>query len=281
MRLLMESLGPLVMKARTRTKDSRGGPSFAQERHRARLPGRRKARFVRAGSTCSRLAPPATRCYVSPVSRVFGRGRVLAFLVLAGWSGVATAQMPVCPQPDPVAPVWSVCSPTGRYLAISFLSNLTIDQLLRADGKPIERRPRDVFESVVDGDTLAAQSVLVDWLGGLGSLKFSRMDTATGTLAMDTPQERRNFSSTLPVGGLGYDVTIDVPERIEGGYWRTPGVLQMAFWKDRRAKVGVKTPFAGTFEGEIDCAVVSADGIRLMTAGEGTPDVLVGFGPCP
>ena len=189
--------------------------------------------------------------------------------------------MPVCPQPDTAAPVWTACSPTGRFLVLSFLSNLTIDQLLRSDGKPIERRPREVFESVVDGDTLAAQAALGEWLGGVGPLLLSRFDTATGTLKMETPEDRRHYSSSMRVGGLDYDVTIDVPERVEGGYWRTPGVLQMAFWKDHRVRVAVKTPAAGAIEGEIDCVVASADGIRLVTAGEGTPDVLVGFGPCP
>lgn len=206
---------------------------------------------------------------------------MLVCLVLAGWSGAASAQMPVCPQPDPAAPVWSACSPTGRFLAISFLSNLTIDQLLRYDGRPIERRPRDLFESVVDGDTLASHAALADWLGELGALRLTRLDTATGTLDMETAEDHRVFSSTLTVGGLGYEARFEMPAKVEGGYWRTPGVLQMVFWKDRRAKFRVETPAAGTVEGEIECAVVSADGIRLVTAGEGTPDVLVGFGPCP
>lgn len=205
----------------------------------------------------------------------------IAALALVGTSGVAVAQMPVCPDPDPKAPVWSICAPAGRYVTIAFLSNLAIDQLLRGDSGALEREPRKVFESVVDGDTFEQQETLANWLGTLKPLRLTRLDTATGTFVLDTEEDRRKFASPLEVAGLPHDVSVGLPARLEGGYWRTPGVLQMAFWKEHRARVSVKSPAAGTFEAEIECAVVSADGVRLVTAGEETADVLLGFGPCP
>ena len=111
-------------------------------------------------------------------------------------------------------------------------------------------------------------------------MKLTRLDTATGTLRMDVGDEERSFRSTIVVGNATTDVSLSLPERIEGGYWRTPGVLQMAFWKDRQVHIHVDVPGGDPFDADIECAAISGDGVRLVTSGDDIADVLVRFDSC-
>ncbi|MFN2375934.1 MAG: hypothetical protein ABR538_05310 [Candidatus Binatia bacterium] len=200
-----------------------------------------------------------------------------AVLLLAD---VASAQLPVCPQPEPGRPVYSMCAPGGRFVVVPLLTNLAVDQLFRVGTGPIRREPQAVFTAAVSEETRERNSPLVDYLGRLGALELTPIDTAGGTLRMDVAEDDRSFTTGLETGGGQVRLELELPERIEGGYWRTPGVLQMAFWKGARAKF--RTTASGTeVAAEIECVVVSTDGIRLVTTGVEAPDILVGYDPCP
>jgi len=206
---------------------------------------------------------------------------VAALCAIVGWTGTAAAQLPVCPQPEPDAPYYTACLASGRFLVASTLTNLAIDQLLKPEGAPFYRRPREVLESLSTKDLLEKNAALVDFLGKLEPVKFSAIDTSTGMLQLDTAEDLRTLETTVDVGGVPYDISVKLPARIEGGYWRTPGVLQMAFWEGRRATFGVKSAGIIDMEAQIDCLVVSTDGIRAVTADPSTPDILIRFDGCP
>lgn len=176
--------------------------------------------------------------------------------------------------------MFQACLPGGRFPATTLLSNLAIDHLLRADSRPIERRPREILESVAAKDFLDARGDLVEWTGRLGAVKMTRLDTSTGTLKLDVDEEQRRFASAMDVGGASWDVEFTLPARVEGGYWRTPAVLQVAFWKGSRVAVKASGPGVDVVA-EIECAVFAVDGVRLVTADAAVPDILVSFGGCP
>jgi|GEM_PF-1999193 len=199
---------------------------------------------------------------------------------MVGWPGAASAQLPVCAPPEPQAPYYAACLPTGRFLVASFLTSFAIDQLLRADTTPFVRRPREVLESVSTEDLLKKNAALVDYLGKLKPLEFSRLDTSTGLAAMNTAEETRSFETVIEVGDVPYKVSLKLPARIEGGYWRTPGVLQLAFWENHRATLAIEAPNGIEIDAQVECLVVSTDGIRVLTAGPSVPDLLVRFGEC-
>ena len=175
--------------------------------------------------------------------------------------------------------MYTGCLAGGRYLIAPFLSDLTVDLLLRSEGTVVSREPRSLFASMATADTIKSNKALTDYLAGLPALRLNRLDTASGSLRMDLAQEQRSFSSQFEAGENSWQLRIELPERIEGGYWRTPGVLQMAFWKGRRASFVVPGPDGSEISAELECLVVSTDGIRLVTAGS-TPDILIGYDQC-
>lgn len=205
---------------------------------------------------------------------------IVSLLPLAGWTAAAPAQAPICPEPDGEQPVYTACIPGGRFLVVPLLTSFAVDVLLKGDSAPVAREPRAILASVAGSETLEKNAALTDYLGRLEPLTFTRIDTATGTLCLDVADDERSFAATVIAGGAEHSVKIELPARLEGGYWRTPGVVQMAFWKGQRASFSLKSPGGLELAAEIDCIVVSADGIRLTTSDPSVPDVFVGFDAC-
>lgn len=199
---------------------------------------------------------------------------------LVAWPVVVSAQLPVCPQPEPDQPVYFSCASAGRFAAVRLLTDLAIDHLLRGDNGPILREPAAVFASAVGSEAAEENEELVDVLRQLEPLRLTRIDTSSGTLRLDVEETERSLDTRFRRGDAVAKLTIDLPPRIEGGYWRTPGVLQMVFWKGQRPRFEVSSEAGTSLAAEVECLVASADGIRLVTAGSSIPDVVVGFGPC-
>ncbi|HEY2773497.1 MAG TPA: hypothetical protein VGK20_05540 [Candidatus Binatia bacterium] len=202
-------------------------------------------------------------------------------LTIAAWPAAAPGQVPVCPQPDPERPMISACAAGGRYAVAAFLNNLSIDQTLRGEGAPILRDLHSVFATSAPQGFQKQNAEVGDYLGHLPPLRLSRFDTASGSVEMAVPDDSRTAQFELQAGGHDLKLGIELPERIEGGYWRTPGVLQVAFWSGRRAKFHTQLTDGSAFDAEIACLVVSGDGIRIVTTGDDTPDVLVRMDACP
>jgi hypothetical protein len=190
------------------------------------------------------------------------------------------AQLPVCPQPEPDRPVYELCAPGARFVIAPILANLAIDVTIRGEGGPILREPRALFRSIASRTTQEKNPALDEFLDHLPPVKLTKLDTATGTLRLDVGEDERTFHSTIVVGESSTELSLSLPERIEGGYWRTPGVLQMAFWKGQRVGLHVDVGGVGQLDAEIECTVISGDGIRLVTSGDDVPDVLVRFDGC-
>lgn len=177
--------------------------------------------------------------------------------------------------------MFTACLPGGRFLIAPMLSSLAVDVLLRGEPGPIKREPRAVFKSMASKDVVEANASLADWLGRLPALELSRLDVSTGTLKMHIDEENRKFEATIEARGIPYTVGIELPSRLEGGYWRTPGVLQMAFWKDQRAVFKATGQLVGdVVGGEVECVVIASDGVRLVTTGSDVPDILLRTDAC-
>jgi hypothetical protein len=196
-------------------------------------------------------------------------------LAILGHTRRASAQMPVCGHPDPAVPVYGACIPRGRFAVVPFLTSLSVDQLLKGDGGAVTRSPHVVFETVASEELAEANPSLHDYLRRLDAIQFNRLDTATGTVRLDVDESERRFSGDVTIADVRHELTVDLPSRVEAGYWRTPGVLQLAFWKDQRPSFRVSSMSA-----EIECLVIAGDGIRIVTSGNDAPDVLVRFDGC-
>jgi len=97
---------------------------------------------------------------------------------------------------------------------------------------------------------------------------------------MPVPEDEQTFASNLDVGDEQYELSWRLPPRVAGGYWRTPGVLQVAFWDGSRMTLTIKSPNGVELSAEITCLVLSADGLRVLTATATHPDMLVMFAGC-
>ncbi len=209
--------------------------------------------------------------------RVWG-GAAIALATLAQ-AGVAHAQLPVCPQPSPDQAYYTACSPAGRYIATRLLFDLAIDHVMKADTDLVGRRIGDLLRASMSSETLDKNDALRSYVDRLDVLKLSRIDIATGTLLLNVAAESRRFAGTIDVGTSPVTVSWELPERLAGGYWRTPSVLQVAFWEGQRARFDIGLP-SGELKAEVECLAISIDGIRIVTSGGDTPDILVRFDEC-
>jgi len=200
--------------------------------------------------------------------------------VMLGHAAPVAAQVPICAPPSPSEPYYTACAPGGRIAAARMLFDLTVDHIFKPDSGQLLRRPVDVLRAIVSDETLEKNAGLRAYLDGLAPLTLTKIDTATGLAELTVADDARRFSGPLAVGETPVSLTIQLPPKISGGYWRTPGVLQMAFWEGQRAKVGLTMPDGRSIDAEIECLAVSTDGLRIVTAGA-TPDVIVRFEDCP
>lgn len=199
---------------------------------------------------------------------------------MLGHAGPAHAQLPVCPQPLPEEAYYTACAPGGRILVAQLLLDLAIDHVMKPDLPPVRRRAGDLLRAVTSDEWMEKNGALRAYLDQLEPIKLTKLDTTTGTLLLVGADEARRFSGAIAVGDLPYDLTLQLPERLSGGYWRTPDVLQIAFWEGQRATLGITIPGGGQVEAAVECLVLSTDGIRMVTSGAATPDLLVRFDEC-
>ena len=197
-----------------------------------------------------------------------------------GATSLAYAQAPVCPQPVPADPYYSACVAGGRIPAARLLFDLAIDHVMKGDYDPVYRRPSDVFRILAVKEVREKNEPLIDFLDRLGLIMLTKLDTTTGTVRLDVDGDARRFDGTIDVRASPTPFTLQLPERLAGGYWRTPTVLQVAFWEGQRATLGIVVPGGVRVETEIECLVMSTDGIRVVTGGSGIPDLAVRFDEC-
>jgi hypothetical protein len=208
-----------------------------------------------------------------------GWGGVLVGIAMLGSAGPVHAQVPVCAAPSSSDPYYTACAPMGRLVAARALFDVTVDSVFKPASAQIRRRAGDMLRSLVAEDVLEKNKGFLGYLDALGPLTLAKIDTATGTLQLEVEEKDRRFEGSVELGDAPYPVTIRLPARLSGGYWRTPGVFQIAFWEGQRATVGLGAPGASHVDAEVECLVVSTDGVRVVTAGA-TPDVLVRFEGC-
>lgn len=210
--------------------------------------------------------------------------RIIGALVVCAaiWlPNLASAQLPVCPAPALTEPYYSACNVGGRIATIRILSEFAVDQLFRTPTLPFVRRPFEVLRMFDAGWGIGDDHPLAGYLRQLNPIQFTRLDTATGNLRWDIAESNRSFTTTVEVQGRSYEVSWQLPAQIAGGYWRTPGVLQMALWEGQRPTIAVTSPDGFELRSEISCVALASESVRLVTTDTETPDVLIGFDPCP
>lgn len=185
----------------------------------------------------------------------------------------------MCPQPALNAVYRSACRPDLLFAATRFISDFTVDHLFKPAPPRFQRTAGELLAPFV-GATVAANEELQNYAQSLAALSFTQLDTATGVFYADIENEDRQFVSDLPGSDEIESVRIELPERLEGGYWRTPGALELAFWKGKRIGFVVDPANGDSIQGEIECFSLSADALRIELSGEQTPGIIVHLSEC-
>jgi hypothetical protein len=191
----------------------------------------------------------------------------------------ADAQEPVCPPDSGDKMYRTTCRPDLRFGVVRFLSDFTVDHLFKPSPPRIRRTPAELLAPFV-GDTVAANEDLRDHVGSIDDFRFTQLDTATGVFYADIDEDTRTFSSVLSSVEELSSFRIELPERLEGGYWRTPGALQLAFWKGKRVGFFARTAQEESLQGSIACVAISADRLRIELADESMPGIIVEMSEC-
>ena len=192
----------------------------------------------------------------------------------------ASAQRPICPEPVPQDPYFTACNIGGQLATARLLADFAVDHLLKSHNLPFWRRPIDLLRTYDAGWVVTDEHPLVQYLQLLSPLKFTRLDTSTGTVEWEVTDRDRHYETSVSFRGGNYDFSWNLPSRLLGGYWRTPGVLQVAFWETQRPVVGIRSPEGFQLNAEISCIALSTEGVRIVTSDPAIPDVLLQFGPC-
>ena len=195
---------------------------------------------------------------------------------------VGYTQQPVCPRASPDQEYVISCQPAARGSLYRFLNDFAADHLFKSSKPPFER-------SIMDIARLAAESVLHDdealteALRALPTLGFTRLDSTSGLVSSSTAGSPPSGTGTVEGSLEGLRFTATVPAGLQGGYWRSPAALEIAFWEDRRVRFRVESDgdVSQAVEDEISCIAISASGVRVVTASPQVPDLLVLLQDCP
>lgn len=191
----------------------------------------------------------------------------------------ARAQRPVCAPLGPAEAVQPVCAPFSLFPAVRFVADFTVDHLFKPAPPAVQRTVLEtgqLFAAKQIGDNPALQS----FLAALAPVRFLQLDRTTGTVLADFHSSPREFEG--PVAGVEDEATLTLrmPGKLQGGYWRAPDVLQIAFWEHARVALHIAYSGRRVFDAEVECVALSPDGLLVRFTPSQLAPVLVRFREC-
>jgi len=192
----------------------------------------------------------------------------------------AEAQRPVCAPVGPDEKVKTTCLPFSLFPVVDFLADFTVDQLFKPAPPPIRR---DVLEAVqlLAGKPVSDNPELQQFLAALSPLHFTQLDRTTGSVLADFEGDKRELKTRLEGLPGSPTLILRAPLHLQGGYWRGPDVLQVAFWDKGRFALRMAVENGPALEGEVECVALSPDGVLVRFAPATTPPLLALFRECP
>jgi len=191
----------------------------------------------------------------------------------------AHAQHPVCAPLAPGEAVHAVCAPFSLYAAVRLTADFTVDHLFKPSPPTIQRSVLEASQHFA-AKQIADNPALKSFLAALVPLRFSQLDRTTGTVQADFSTNPREFEGRLAGVEGEPTLALRLPATLQGGYWRAPDVLQIAFWEQGR--VAIRTDHGGgrVVEGEVECVALSPNYLLARFAPATTPPLLVRFREC-
>ncbi|MFN2375931.1 MAG: hypothetical protein ABR538_05295 [Candidatus Binatia bacterium] len=206
--------------------------------------------------------------------------RAIAGLVAAAFvllAAPARAQRPVCADLAQGEAVQVACRPFTLFAVVRFLSDFTVDHLFKPSPPPVQRSVMEAVQ-VFGSKEIIDNPALKEFLSGLAPLRFTQLDRTTGAVLADFTKSPREFRATLE--GTGAELALTLPAVAQGGYWRAPDVLQVAFWEKGRFGFSLTSKDRPAMAAEIGCLSLTPDGLLLRFEPASIPPLLVLFREC-
>jgi hypothetical protein len=207
-----------------------------------------------------------------------------AWLCGAGFLAIATvpasaADFPVCPPPAAGEAVRSACRPWDAAAVVKILDDLTIDHLFKRELPGFERTWTQLV-TPLQSKNLVESEAFQKLARDLEPLRFTQLDRTTGTLSSHLASAPRQ--ADVDALGFGEAVRLHVrfPETLDGGYWRGPDALQVAFWEKYRLALTVTRGDTVLAGGEVACLSLSPDGMFVRFAGKESAPLFVRVRDC-
>jgi len=210
---------------------------------------------------------------------------IVAFMFATAWlvslSTASHAQHPICAPPSPSQTYLAICKPGLSSIQASafFLTRFSVDHLFKPPQKTFSYTLVE-FAAPFVGRQLAEDEDLYDAVRNLPAIKFARLDNSTGTLVAIFEESLRSLNGRFDDDDQQSRLSLELPARLEGGYWRAPDVLQMAFWTNHRPSIRFEFENRTVIESEISCISMSADSLKIDLVEDDQPGILVSLGSC-
>jgi hypothetical protein len=204
----------------------------------------------------------------------------LALLPILATATQAQAQVPICRSLGADEKVVVSCRPFSLFPTARFLADFSVDQLFKPAPPPLTRTILDLVQ-LFEGKEIVDNPDWKTFAAALPPVRFQQLDRTTGTVVGDFGDSTRDLAAPLEKVDGNPTLTVKVPPVLQGGYWRGPDALQMAFWEKQRIAVKLAWRDGPSFEGEIDCVSMTPDGVLIRFTPATTPPVLMLFRDCP
>jgi hypothetical protein len=200
----------------------------------------------------------------------------------------AHAQHPLCPAPNPTDVYYVYCSPYAQGLVENFLYDFSVSQLFKSPRS--FNLPTDlVIDSMGFGNLLfSTDEDRQKTLAERPTVEFHPFDALGSDLAGRGYSSSGEFISTGLAGPpslqtvdsvTGVRVKIEIPEVLQGLYWRSPAHLEMQFYPGHSLRYLVGGSDAAASPDTIVCVSITRSGARATTA-DPTHQLLSRFGAC-
>lgn len=209
----------------------------------------------------------------------------VAFMFATAWmvsvSTASQAQHPICAPPSPSQTYLAICMPGLSSIQGSalILAQFSVDHLFKPPRISFSYTLAQ-FAAPFVGRQLVEDEDLYDAVRDLPAIKFARLDNSTGTLVAIFEESLRSLTGHFNDDDQQSRLSLELPARLEGGYWRAPDVLQMAFWTNHRPSIRFELENRTVIESEISCISMSAGSLKIDLVEDDQPGILVSLGSC-
>jgi hypothetical protein len=207
------------------------------------------------------------------------RAATIAGLVaaLAGFS--AAAEPPVCAPPSAGEVFRTSCRSWDTGAVVQLLDELTVDHLFKPELPAFERTWIQLFAPFTSKNLVESEAFR-KLAQQLEPLRFTQLDRTTGTVSASLASAPREADVQALAFGEAVRLHLRFPETLDGGYWRSPDTLQVAFWEKYRLGLRVTRGDAVVAAGDVACVALSPDGLMIRFAEKENPPFFLRIRDC-